>query len=330
MTCCGIFYCKSNLFERLKFVLYFLCKKNKKIVIFIVRNENFRHLIVDMFFMIYYNNYMNNINPNNILSGRVAFKIFGMEIYWYGIIITFAIMLAFGLAFLLCKRKNLSSNLPYEIIIAILPLGILSARLFAVLFDSGLTIADYFKFRDGGMSIIGAIIGGLVGIIILCLVRKHNFLEVTDLLVTLLILAQGIGRWGNFANGEVYGQVVTNPAFQVFPFAVKINGEFYEALFFYESVLDILGFVGLICIYWFTKKKGLCLGTYLVYYGTIRAILEPRRQSEYILRLGSLPISQIMSFAMIAFGVGVFVYVFIKEYKNKGKKDETKKVLHSN
>lgn len=272
---------------------------------------------------------MNNLSEN-VLAGRVAFTIFGIDVYWYGVIITSAIIIVFFLAFLLCKRKKLSMNLPYEIIIAILPLGILSARLFAVLFDSGLTITDYFKFRDGGMSIIGAIIGGLVGIIILCLVRKHNFLEVADLLVTLLILAQGIGRWGNFANGEVYGQVVTNPAHQVFPLAVNIDGTFYEALFFYESVLDILGFVGLICLYWFTNKKGLCLGSYLVYYGTIRAILEPRRQAEYILRLGSLPISQIMSFVMIACGVGVFVYVFVREFKNKGKKDETKKVLHSN
>ena len=286
-------------------------------------------MLVDIFFMIYYNNIMTNLFENLTLN-RIAFTVFGMPIYWYGIIITFAIMLVFGLSFLLCKRKKLSSNLPYEIIIAILPLGILSARLFSVLFDSGLTIADYFKFRDGGMSIIGAIIGGLIGIIILCLVRKHNFLEIADLLVTMLILAQGIGRWGNFANGEVYGQIVTNPSLQFFPYAVNIDGTFYEALFFYESVLDILGFVGLICIYWFTNQKGLCLGTYLVYYGTIRAILETRRQSEYILKLGSLPISQLMSFVMIACGIGVFVYVLVKELKNKGKKDETEKVLHTN
>lgn len=264
----------------------------------------------------------------NKTLGRVAFTIFGLNIYWYGVIITFAIMLVFGLAFLLCKRKNYSMNLPYEILFAILPLGILSARLFSVLFDSGLTIADYFKFRDGGMSIIGAIIGGLVGIIILCLIRKHNFLEVADLLVTLLILAQGIGRWGNFANGEVYGQVITNPDLQWFPNAVNIDGTYYEALFFYESVLDILGFVGLICLFWFTKKSGLCLGSYLVYYGTVRAILEPHRQAEYILKLGSLPISQIMSFLMIAFGIGVFIWVIVREQKNKRKK-ENEKVLHT-
>jgi len=263
------------------------------------------------------------------LANRVAFTVFGVQVYWYGIIITSAIILAFCLAFILAKRKKLGSNLPYEILVAILPLGILSARLFSVIFEDSLTIADYFKFREGGMSIIGAIIGGCLGIIILCLVRKHNFFEVADLLCTLLILAQGIGRWGNFANGEVYGQVITDPSLQFFPLAVNIDGIYYEALFFYESALDILGFVILICLYWFTNIKGLCLGSYLVYYGTVRAILEPRRQAEYILRLGKLPISQIMSFLMIALGIGVLIYVLLREIKKKGKEDETKKVLHS-
>lgn len=285
--------------------------------------------VFDLFYGVEYNNSMIEM-LYKFLANRVAFTIFGVQVYWYGIIITSAIILAFCLAFILAKRKKLGSNLPYEILIAILPLGILSARLFSVLFEDSLTIADYFKFREGGMSIIGAIIGGCLGIIILCLIRKHNFFEVADLLCTLLILAQGIGRWGNFANQEVYGQIVTNPSLQFFPFAVNIDGTYYEALFFYESMLDILGFVGLICIYWFTNIKGLCLGSYLVYYGTIRAILETRRQSEFILRLGSVPISQLMSFLMIAIGVGILIYILIKKIKNKDKENETKKVLHSN
>lgn len=301
--------------------------KNKKIVIKIIFLLIFCFTFVDIIFLCIYNKSMNTVFQNQILN-RVAFTIFGVNVYWYGVIITSAIMIAFGLAFLLCMRKNYNMNLPYEILFAILPLGILSARLFSVLFEPNLTIMDYFKFRDGGMSIIGAIIGGLVGIIILCLIRKHNFLEVADLLVTLLIIAQAIGRWGNYANQEVYGQVVTNPKLMWFPYAVEIDGTYYEALFFYESVLNTLGFIGLMCLYWFTKKSGLCLGSYLVYYGTVRAVLEPRRQAEYILRLGSLPISQIMSFLMIAFGVAVFIWVIIRELKNKGK-NKNEKVLHT-
>jgi len=261
---------------------------------------------------------------------RVAFTIFGIDVYWYGIIITCAIIVAFVLAFILCKIKNLPSDVPYEVIIAILPIGILSARLFSVLFDEGLTIADYFKFREGGMSIIGAIIGGAIGLVIMCIIRKRNFLEMCDMLVVVLILAQGIGRWGNYANEEVFGQIVNNGALQFFPFAVKIDGTYYEALFFYESVLDILGFIGLFCLYYFTKPRGVCVGTYFAYYGTIRAILETRRQSEFILRLGNVAISQLMSFAMIALGVGILTYVIVIEIKKRKKKNEGKQVLHTN
>lgn len=257
----------------------------------------------------------------NLVLSRVAFTIFGRDIYWYGIIITVAIIIAFVLAFVLAKRRKMSNNIPYEILIAILPLGILSARLFSVIFEPGLTLADYFNFEGGGMSIIGAIIGGLIGIIILCIVRKHSFYEICDLLVVVLILAQGIGRWGNYFNSEVYGQLVTDPALQYFPYSIEIveGGvtNYYEALFFYESMLDLLGFAGLICMFWFVKQKGWCVATYLVYYGTIRAILETRRQSEFVLKLGNVAVSQLMCFVMITAGVAIFIHLIVKNIKIK-------------
>lgn len=264
---------------------------------------------------------------------RVAFSVFGVPIYWYGIMITLGIIVAFGLSFLLCKRKGLSSNIPYEIIIAILPLGILSARLFAVLFDSELSIADYFDFRGGGMSIIGAIIGGAIGLLILCAIRKRNLLQLTDILVTVLILAQAIGRWGNYFNSELYGQLITDPKLQFFPLAVLIDGNYYEALFFYESMLNLLGFVLLMCLYWYVKDKGVATGTYLIYYGTVRFFLEPRRQAEYILKLGKIEISRLMSLIMAVVGVAILIYVIVKHYKQKNvkeQKSETEEVLHSN
>lgn len=267
----------------------------------------------------------------NFIANRVAFTIFGVDIYWYGVIISTAILIAFLIAFALCKRKGHSSNVPYEIIIAILPLGILSARLFDVLFDKGLSITDYFKFREGGMSIIGAILGGLVGLALLRLIRKRNFLEMADILVVVLILAQGIGRWGNYFNEEVYGQIVTNPSFQHFPLAVLVDGQWYEALFFYESVLDILGFVMLINLYWFTKPRGVCTGTYLVYYGIIRFFLEPRRQQQYILGTGSLMVSRLMSLFMIIAGLAILIYVIVTEIRSKrGKNGKEQEVLHTN
>lgn len=262
---------------------------------------------------------------NSLLINRVAFTILGKDVYWYGIIIAVSILAAFLISFILCKRKGLSNNLPYEIIIAILPLGIIGGRLFSVLFDAGSDITDFFKFREGGMSIIGAVIGGAIGVGILCAIRKHNFLEVTDLLCTVLILAQAIGRWGNYFNNELYGQEILNPVLQKFPIAVEVNGSYYEALFFYESVLNLVGFAGLFCLFWFVKKpKGLVVGSYLLYYGVVRFILEPRRQTEYILKLGSIQISRLMSALMLGAGLVILAVVIIRYIiKNKKQKEES-------
>ena len=258
----------------------------------------------------------------NLLASRVAFTLFGLEIYWYGIFITLGILSAFIIAFLLCKKKGLSDDMPYYILLAVVPIGILCGRLFSVIFEDGLTLKDYFNFRSGGMSIIGAVIGGAIGVLILCLIKKINFFEIADVLVVVLILAQAIVRWGNFFNEELYGQEITNPKWQFFPFAVKIHGIYYEALFFYESMLNLIGFAGLMCLFWFTKDKGLSTGAYLSYYGLVRFFLEPRRQAEFILEAGSLPISRGLSLVMFVIGLAILVGVIVKKYYKKNKKEQ--------
>ena len=257
-----------------------------------------------------------------LLNSRVAFSLFGIEVYWYGVFITLGILSAFIVAFFLCKKKGLNQDTPYYILLAVVPIGILSARLFSVIFEDGLSLKDYFNFRTGGMSIIGAVIGGAIGLTLLCIFKKINFFTLADVLVVVLILAQAIGRWGNYFNNELYGQEITNSAWQFFPFAVKIDGIYYEALFFYESVLNLIGFAGLMCLFWFTKDKGLCTGTYFAFYGIVRFFLEPRRQAEYILKAGSLPISRVLSLVMFVIGISILIYVIVKKYTKKNKKEQ--------
>ncbi len=257
-----------------------------------------------------------------LLVERVAFSIFGFDIYWYGLIITFAIMLAFGLLFVLRKREGLDKDAPFDLLLFIVPIAIVGARLFSVTFEDGLDITDFFKFREGGMSIIGACIGGLLGIIIYCVVKKKNVLSICDLICPLLILGQSIGRWGNYFNSEVYGKEILDKSLQWFPLAVKVGSKWFMALFFYESVLNLLGFVLLISLFYLKKRpKGIILASYLTYYGTVRFILEGFRQEEYILRLGSLPISRFFSGVMVVSGITIFVVTLIKTIKqNKGNK----------
>ncbi len=258
-----------------------------------------------------------------ICVNKVAFTIFGQDIYWYGIIICAAILVAIAVACLLAKKKGEKADMALNIALVILPTGILCGRLFSVIFEEDLSISDYFNFRTGGMSIIGAIIGGGLGLLIFLLIKKEkDKLKYFDLLVTVLILAQAIGRWGNYFNGEVYGQIVNdNPLLRTFPFAVKIGENYYQALFFYESILDLLGFSYLCQIYLGVKKSGYPTAFYLVYYGVIRTILETLRDEQYVLKFLGLPVSQICSILMIVVGVAIYIYLFIKNKKQRLEKN---------
>lgn len=250
---------------------------------------------------------------------RVAFSIGGTDIYWYGIIMCVSILAAIGVSIMYCKVKKYDTEMPLNIALVVVPTGILSARLFSVLFEDGLSMADFFKFRTGGMSIIGAVIGGAVGLLVYLLIKRpKDKLVYFDTLAVVLILSQAIGRWGNYFNAEVYGQVVeAGSFFAKFPFAVKIDGVYYQALFFYECVLNLVGFLILSLIYLCSEKKGIPTAIYLIYYGIVRTILEQFRQEEYILRLGNIAISRVFSIAMIAIGVVMFVCVLIQAHKKK-------------
>lgn len=251
------------------------------------------------------------------IASRVAFTIFGVDIYYYGLIISGAILVCVVLAMLFCKRKNIDTNIPLEIFLAIIPLGILFARLFSVIFEPGLSITDYFNFRTGGMSIFGAVIGGAIGTLIYKLIKKKPFLQIADIITSVLLIGQSIGRWGNYFNQELYGMEVSNPSWQFFPFAVEIGGTWYEALFFYESILTLLGFIAVAIVYLKTNKTGLATGIYLVYYGVIRIILETRRQPEYILKWGNVQVSSLVSTVFIVCGIAILTYVIVKHIKQK-------------
>lgn len=264
---------------------------------------------------------------NFLAVDRVAFRVGDFEIYWYGVIICLAIIVAVVVATMFCKARKYNTEIPLNIALVILPTGILAARFFAVIFDDSLVLSDYFNFRTGGMSIIGAVIGGGLGLLAYCLLtKKTDKMKYFDVLTVVLILAQAIGRWGNFFNGEVYGQVIdASSKFATFPFAVEVDGVFYQALFFYEFVLNLIAFGIMDVIFLKENKCGYVTGAYLVLYGVIRTGLEMLRQNEYILRLKGLPISLICSVLMIAAGVVILVMTAVGKKKLEVVKNEQKK-----
>ena len=178
----------------------------------------------------------------------IAFYIGGMAIYWYGIIISAAIVTAVFVGVWLCKRLGYKEELPFEIMLAVVPIGIIGARLYYIVFSGGAVgFADFFDMRSGGIAIYGAVIAGCLGVYIYTrFIRKCSFFAVTDILVVAVILAQSIGRWGNFFNTEVYGLATS---FHFFPLTViGLDGNPHLALFFYESILNLIGFFVLLKI----------------------------------------------------------------------------------
>jgi len=246
------------------------------------------------------------------------------EISWYGVIIGIGFLIAIVCAVQLCKERGLPNDFPYDLIIWIFPLSIICARLYYVIcspgeFDSFL---DVIAVWEGGIAIYGGIIGGIIGVVICCLIKKQSIVATFDIAAPCLIIAQSIGRWGNFINQEVYGMEVTNKALQWFPFAVHITeyggDSWHLATFFYESVLNLIGFFVLVTILRKSKIKGIVGSVYLIFYGTVRFLLEGLRESEFILNIPgtNMAVSKVVSLAIILIGV-VWLTCLLINRRNK-------------
>ncbi len=263
--------------------------------------------------------------------------IFGFEIYYYALCIVTGILLATFLSALLMKRRNMSSDFIFTLFIVCIPTALICTRLFYCI-TQPLPIQEWFDWdsiRSGGLSVIGGVIGGVGSGFIVCLVKKVNFFRAADCVVVTILVAQAMGRWGNFFNKEVYGAAVTNPAMQWFPFAVPVSpsgsvhgiGSFSDplstwhyAFFFYEMLLDLLGFSLLFTGAWFWTKKpnGVLMCSYFVWYGLVRSVMEPLRDPNYILSGGGVPWSLVFSILMIVGGLAGIAALLIVNYKREG------------
>ncbi len=271
-----------------------------------------------------------------IISG---FSVFGYEIKFYGIIIAFAMLVGVFLARYLAKKRNVDPDDIITLACIVLPLALIGARLYYCLFYGGYDLSNFFQIHNGGLAIYGGVIGGLLGVIIFCLIKKSFKMlpVICDILVPCLILGQALGRWGNFFNQEAYGNLVTNNALQFFPFAVfiehanftesalsqvlsyygttLIDGAYFQATFFYESFLNILGFILLLVVFHKSKKIGTTTAVYLIYYGFVRAFIEGLRTDS--LYFGIFRVSQILSFVLIVIGISILVYNIIRGKSSK-------------
>lgn len=254
------------------------------------------------------------------------FGIEGLNIAWYGAIIAFGIVLGVLLASREAERQGLKGDLIFDFLIIVLPLAIIGARAYYVLFEWPHYAANpmkIFAIREGGLAIYGGVIGGFIAAVIFAKLNRFPLLRLIDIVVPSLILGQAIGRWGNFVNQEAFGNLVTNPSLQFFPYAVFIQnlGEWHQATFFYESMWNLCVFAVLIYFRRRTKFTGQLLATYFIGYGMGRFWIEGLRTDSLFLFPG-LRVSQALSAVLIIVGILMFVFrkqLFKEHLKYEGK-----------
>ncbi len=263
---------------------------------------------------------------------KIAFTLFGkLEVRWYGLIITLGIICA--VAYVIFRGKKNEHVIMDDIIdIALLTviLGVIGARAYYVLttLDQYKTFGEAIAIWNGGLGIYGGIIGGCLGIVIMCLVKKISWRKLFDMAAPGVMIAQAMGRWGNFFNGEAYGYAIGDTTrffffnkelvltsgegtiFHTFRMGLQQFGYtfYYHPTFLYESVWNILGFVIANIIYKHKRFHGQIALFYFTWYGFGRMFIEGFRTDSLYVPGTNIRISQLLGLACFI-GAGVALLV---------------------
>lgn len=256
--------------------------------------------------------------------GDIAFSIGSVSIYYYGIIMAVAITI--GVLFSVFVTKKFYPELNPDVIYNIAPVVIISALLGARIYYCLLNFSYYFRnpieilgIRHGGISIHGAILGGLIGGIIYAKKHKLPVLRLCDIFSYGLILGQAIGRWGNFFNSEAFGRPTENFLKLYIPIYKRplefMQYSYFHPTFLYESILDVCIFLILFFVVRkLTKNKdGIIFFTYLILYSIARILIEQIR-IDSVLNVFGVPIAQIVSVVIILISITA---IFVIRLKNE-------------
>lgn len=252
----------------------------------------------------------------------IMFSIFGIDIYWYSVFILIGIIIGIILLEKEAKKFKYPPDLIFNICFWAIIIGIIGARLYYCLFNFSYyknNLLEIFAIWNGGLAIHGGLIAGLLTVIFLAKKHHLNFLKLLDMAIPSLILAQAIGRWGNFFNSEAHGIATTYtqlkdlliPEFIIE--GMELGGIYYLPTFYFESLWCLLGFIILLII---RKLKYIKIGAttciYLIWYSLGRFFIEAWRTDS--LMLGGFKVAQIISIIMFITGL---TYLIILSRKGK-------------
>ena len=247
-----------------------------------------------------------------------GFKLFGINIYWYGVLIVIGVVLAYLYAMRRATKDfGLVKERVFDVVFAAIIGGFTCARIYFCVFTElknpgtyTSVIEVFTKIRDGGLAIYGGVIGAFLVGFVFCKLRKVNFFAMADLASLGFLIGQTIGRWGNFINQEAYGEVCSPDwvfGMSGSKIATEVEaGALVHPCFLYESVWCLVGFV---LLHFYSKKlrtfDGEITLMYVAWYGLGRFFIEGLRTDS--LYAGSLRISQIVAGASFVAGLILFI-----------------------
>lgn len=254
-----------------------------------------------------------------------------ITVTWYALFILTGALLAYYLSIRTLKKWGYETAMFEDFFIWMLPIGIIGARLYYVLFEWEMYASDPLRILyiwEGGLAIHGGLIASVLFGLWYFRKKAVDGLRIMDAIFPNILIAQAIGRWGNFMNQEAYGRAVSEAYFDAFPKFIKdqmfISNAYREPTFLYESVLNLIGWILIRFVYkrYGRKKRGDLAFAYLAWYGVVRIWIESMRSDA--LMLGPLKMAQLVSLIGIVIGVlgitGVFDRLFQKVWPFKRQK----------
>ncbi|EKZ4241152.1 prolipoprotein diacylglyceryl transferase [Listeria monocytogenes] len=245
----------------------------------------------------------------------VAIQIGSISVKWYGVIIASAVFIALLLALSEANKRKMDKEIIVDLLIWAIPISIISARIYYVIFEWDFyknNLGEIVKIWHGGIAIYGALIGAVLTAIIFSRIKKISFWQLADVVAPSLIIAQAIGRWGNFMNQEAHGAETTRSFLESLhlpDFIINqmyIDGAYYQPTFLYESLWNVLGFIVLLIIRRTKIRRGELFLGYVIWYSFGRFFIEGMRTDS--LMWGDFRVSQVLSLLLIVLSIGIIIY----------------------